>query len=81
MSKRLIDEHYTMVGSGNAVCGGHVFWQRCNPGCGLDYGCYRYIFRNDKRMNMSFSKIQKGERWAYIKWRIAQVWRRMQGRS
>ena len=30
---------------------------------------------------MSFSKIQKGERWAYIKWRIAQVWRRMQGRS
>jgi hypothetical protein len=30
---------------------------------------------------MSFSRIQKGERWAYIRWRIAQVWRRIQGRS
>jgi hypothetical protein len=32
-------------------------------------------------MNMSFSKIKKGERWAYIKWRIAKVWQRIQGRS
>jgi hypothetical protein len=30
---------------------------------------------------MAFSRIQKGERWAYIRWRIAQVWRRIQGRS
>ena len=81
MSQRLIDEHYTMVGSGNAVCGGHVFWQQYGSDRGLDHGSYRYIFRNDKRMNMSFSKIKKGERWAYIKWRIARVWQRIQGRS
>jgi hypothetical protein len=30
---------------------------------------------------MSFSKIKKGERWAYIKWRIAKVWQRIRGRS
>jgi len=70
-----------MVGSDHVVIGGLVFWQRYGSDRGLDHGCDGYIFRNDKRMNMSFSKIKKGERWAYIKWRIAQAWRRIQGRS
>lgn len=30
---------------------------------------------------MSFSNVQKGERWAYIKWRIVRVWQRLRGRS
>ena len=30
---------------------------------------------------MAFRNIQKGELWAYIRWRIAQAWQRLRGRS
>jgi len=70
-----------MVGSGDVEHGSSDFWQRHSIDRRLDRGRSGYVFRNNKRMNMSFSPIQKGERWAYIRWRIAQVWRRIQGRS
>ena len=46
MSQRVINEYPTMVGSGDAVCGGIVFWQRSGVVGGSSNHGHRYIFRN-----------------------------------
>jgi hypothetical protein len=46
MSQRVINEHYTMVGSGDAIRGGIVFWQRHGIVGGSSDHDHRYIFRN-----------------------------------
>jgi len=46
MSQRVNNEHYTMVGSGDAIRGGIVFWQRYGSNRRFNNGCGGYIFRN-----------------------------------